>query len=443
MSDGSRREDRVYRRVINAWCMYDWANSAFATTVMSALFPPFYRSLVTEAGLPESNATAYWGYTTSIALLAMALMAPILGATADYTGGKKRYAAFFVTLGLLFTVSFVFIGSGGWLLASVLYLGAVFGFSGANLFYESLLPHIAVRGDIDQVSTRGYAFGYIGGGVVLAVNVLWVMRPSAFGMPDTAFAIRASFASVAVWWGLFSIPFFRRVPQPPPDRVGLGTRAAPLEGFARLIKTFREIRRYRQLVVFLFAFWVYSDGIGTIIRMATAYGDEIGIGLVDMMAALVLTQFVAIPFSFLFGGLAKRLGAKRCILLTLGVYAAVSVSAFFMQTALHFYVLAVVVGTVQGGTGALSRSLFGSMVPRHKASEFFGFFSASVKFAGIAGPLVFGIVSQIAGHSRLSILSLIAFFIVGMAILRRLDVEEGVRVARSAEREHGVSTAGT
>jgi len=425
-------DDKAYRKIINAWCMYDWANSAFATTVMGALFPPFYRALVTESGLAENTATAYWGYTTSIALLVIALIAPVLGAIADYTGGKKRYVAFFAGLGILATAAFVFIGTDTWLLASILYIGGNLGFAGANVFYESLLPHIAQKDDIDQISTKGYALGYVGGGILLVLNVLWIMKPAMFGMPDIAFALRASFFSVSVWWGLFSIPLFRQVPEPPAARE-TGPAINPVKaGFSRLTATFHEVTRYRQLLLFLIAFWIYNDGIGTIIKMATAYGDEIGLKLTDMTIALIMTQFVGVPFSFLFGTLAKKLGTKRSILLALGVYTLISIAGYFMRTATHFYVLAFLVGTVQGGSQALSRSLYGAMVPKHKTAEFFGFFSTSSKFAGIAGPLLFGVVSQIAGQSRLSIVSLIVFFTVGGLLLTRVDVEEGIRVARVA-----------
>lgn len=413
--------------------MYDWANSAFATTIMAALFPPFYRSLVTSAGLAENDATAYWGYTTSIALIVIALIAPVLGAMADYTGGKKRYMAFFVILGVLSTAAFVFIGTDTWVLGSILYIMGNLGFAGANIFYESLLPHIAQKNDIDQISTKGYALGYVGGGILLIVNALWIMKYQLFGMPDIAFALRASFFSVAVWWALFSIPFFRYVPEPPVSKKASPSVNIFKVGFSRLTTTYREVKRYKQLLIFLIAFWLYNDGINTIIKMATAYGDEIGIRVTDMTFALIITQFVGIPFSFLFGRLARKIGAKQSILLALGVYLLISISGYFMQTATHFYILAFMVGTVQGGSQALSRSLFGAMVPKHKAAEFFGFFSTSAKFAGIAGPLLFGLVSQIAGESRLSILSLIVFFIIGGAVLCFVKVEEGITVARNSE----------
>lgn len=413
--------------------MYDWANSAFATTIASALFPPFFRSLVTAAGFSENTATAYWGYTASAALLLIAVVAPILGATADHTGGKKRYMAAFAGFGMVFTASLFLIGDGAWRVAALLYVAAAVGFAGANIFYDSFLPHVASARDIDRVSSRGFALGYLGGGVLLIVNALWVMFPETFGMPGREFAMRASFVSVAVWWGLFSIPFWRHVPEPPISSVP-GRRGAPIiEGARRLAKTLKEIGRYRQLLFFLVAFWIYSDGVGTIVRMATAYGSEIGIGVTDMVVALILTQVVAIPCTLVFARLAGRVGAKRAILLTLVVYSIVAGSAYYMRTAAHFYALAFSVATVQGGCQALSRSLFARMVPRDRSAEFFGFYSTSSKFAGVLGPLVFAATSQLTGNSRFGIVSIVAFFVVGGLLLLRVNVEEGVVAAGGAD----------
>jgi UMF1 family MFS transporter len=432
--------DKAYRKIINSWAMYDWANSAFATTIMAAMFPPFYRSLVTSSGLGEANATAYWAYTTSIALFLIAILAPMLGAMSDHTGGKKLYVAFFAGLGVLSTALFVFLGDDTYVLGSVLFIGGNVGFAGANIFYESLLPHIAKKDDIDQISTRGYALGYVGGGILLVINVLWFMKPAWFFMPGVGFALRASFFSVAVWWALFSIPLFRNVPEPPVVRTSRERTNLFQAGFGRLAHTFHQITRYKQLLLFLVAFWIYNDGIGTIIKMATAYGDEIGINLTDMIIALIITQFVGIPFSFGFGRLARRVGTKPSILIGLGVYTLISIGGFFMRTATHFYILAFVVGTVQGGTQALSRSLYGAMIPKSQSAEFFGFFSTSSKFAGIVGPLLFGVVSQLAGGSRLSIVSLVVFFIVGGVLLLRVDEQEGIRVARQEDTAFAVAS---
>jgi UMF1 family MFS transporter len=423
--------------------MYDWANSAFMTTVTTALFPIVFRTVAVQGGLPEHDATAYWGYTSSLALLLVALTAPLLGATADHTGGKKRYLGAFAAVGIVFTASLALITrqSEAWFLAATLYVLASLGFAGGNVFYDSLLPHVAPGDEIDRVSARGFALGYLGGGLLLALNIAWIRWPHAFGLPNPQIAVRVSFLSVAVWWAAFSIPFFRRVPEPLVVRRP-GAAAVPItEGFRRLAATFRDIRRYRHLGLFLLAYWAYTDGIGTIFRMATAYGHEIGIDPTGMITALILIQVTAIPFTFLFGRLAGVIGAKRSILLSLAVYAGVSVSAYFMTTTAHFYILALAVATVQGGSQALSRSLFGRMVPRHKSAEFFGFYSTSSKFAGMFGPLVFGLISQAAGGSRLSILSIIGFFIVGAILLSRVDIEEGIRAAGREPAPEGAASA--
>jgi UMF1 family MFS transporter len=424
-------ESRAYRRIVNAWCMYDWANSAFATTIMAALLPPYF-SNVAAAGLPATRATSIWAYSVSAAMLLVAVMGPILGAIADYTGSKKRFMRAFLVVAVIFTGLLFFIREGDWLGAVVFYVLASIGNGGANVFYDSLLPHVARPEDIDQVSTRGYALGYLGGGLLLLVNIIWFMMPEMFGFADAGAAVRASFLSVAVWWVIFSVPIFRHVPEPPATRGA--ERANPVRaGFARLRTTLGEVRRYRQLWKFLIAFWLYEDGIGTIIKMATIYGAEIGIGTADLAGALLLTQVVGVPMTFVFGSLAKRLGTKRSILLSLGVYTLISIAGYFMTQAWHFWVLAGMVGTVQGGSQALSRSLFGAMTPKARSGEFFGFFDISSKFAGIAGPLLFGLTAAIAGTSRWSIVSLVVFFVVGGLLLSRVNEAEGISVAQAAD----------
>ena len=433
--------DRAYRKIINSWAMYDWANSAFSTTIMAAVFVPFYRSLVMATGMSKADATAYWGYTAALALFIVALMGPILGAVSDHTGGKKRYVAFFAGMGILGTALLVFLGEDTYLLGSILFIIGNVGFAGANIFYESLLPHIARKDDIDQVSTRGYAMGYVGGGILLVINVLWIVKPAWFFMPGEGFAARASFFSVAVWWALFSIPLFRNVPEPPVVRAARESANALAAGFQRLGHTFRQMRQYRQLLLFLVAFWIYNDGIGTIIKMAVAFGDEIGIEINVLITAVVIMQFVGIPCAFGFGRLARHIGTKRSILIGLVVYMLISIGGYFMQTAAHFYILAFMVGLVQGGTQALSRSLYGAMIPKSQAAEFFGFFSTSSKFAGIVGPLLFAVLSQITGGSRLSILAIIVFFIAGALLLMRVDEQEGIRVAREEDAALAASDA--
>jgi UMF1 family MFS transporter len=423
-------ELKNYKKVINSWSMYDWGKSAFETTIMAAVLPVYYSS-VAAANLPANQATVYWGYTASIALLIIAVLSPILGAIADFKGSKKRYLTYFALVGIAATAMMFFIGTGDWLLASALFIIGNVGLAGGNVFYDSLLPHIARDDDIDQVSTRGYALGYLGGGILLAMNLAMIM----FAPPElTGLMTRLSLASVAIWWLIFSIPLWRNVPEPPrrilPEEQGINPVKA---GFKRLGETFREITKYSELFKFLIAFWLYNDGIGTIIKMATIYGAEIGIGQNSLIGTLLMVQFVGIPFSFLFGWLAKKIGTKVSIYISLGVYTLISIGGYFMTTPVHFWLLGFSVALVQGGSQALSRSLFGRMVPKSQSAEFFGFFSVSAKIAGIVGPLVFALVSQAMGNSRLGIVSLIFFFIAGGLLLTRVDEQEGIRVAKAAD----------
>lgn len=421
-----------------AWCLYDWANSAFAATVMAALFPPFFSSLAQAAGATASEATAYWGYITAGTLLMIALSAPLLGVIADGGSTRKRFLGYFAAAGILATAMMATLGADTWRAAAVLFVVANFGFSGSFIFYESLLPQLASGAEMDKLSTRAYAMGYAGGGILLIINLMMVTQPQWFGLPGPDWAVRLSFVNVAIWWGLFSIPLFRKVPEPfagnSPSRTNDGSIKS---AFFRLAQTFREIRQYRELSTFLAAYWIYNDGIGTIVKMATIYGSEIGIGLTHLMGAMVLTQMIGIPFALLFGRLSGILGVRGAILLSLLAYGLISVSGFFMANATHFYILAAMVGMVQGGAQALSRSLFASMVPRHRTAEFFGFYSTSGKLAGVVGPLVFGLVGHISGTSRLGILSLVFFFAVGGWLLTRVDVLAGGKMALKAEIDAG------
>ena len=446
--------ERTYRRAVNSWAMYDWGNSAFATTIMAAVLPVYY-SGVAGATLPGNRATVYWGYTVSISLVTMACLAPILGAIADFYGVKKRLLLIFAGIGMMGSALLYFVTTGDWLLASELFILGDIGFASADTFYNSLLPHVARPQDIDQVSTRGYAFGYLGGGLLLAFNVAMLLSGQivsavqpllppdlaemvAFLAIDKGMAARISFVSVAVWWGLFTIPLMRYVPEPAAASERRSGVNPIVIGWQRLSRTFHEIRHYRQLFIFLIAFWVYNDGIGTIINMATIYGKEIQIDDASLIGALLMTQFVGIPFAFLFGWLAKWLGTKRSIYLGLAVYTLICCAAYFITTWWHFWVLAFMVGTVQGGSQALSRSLFGAMSPKAKTAEFFGFYGMSSRFAGIFGPFLFAVVGQITGTSRLSIIALIVFFVIGGLLLRRVDEQEGIRVAREEDAIVGV-----
>ena len=422
--------------------MYDWALSAVQTTVMVAVFPIFFIQ-VAGSEIGETAANQHWATANSIAVAVVAILSPILGAIADYAAAKKSLLAAFMLLGVAACLGMYFIGHGDIRLAFALFVLVAIAAAGSAVFYESLLPHIADETEVDRVSTAGYAIGYIGGGVLLALNLAWIEKPEWFGLPSgdgltptqATLPARLAMVSVAVWWVVFSIPLFRRVPEPPralesDERAGEN----PVKmAFVRLGETFRELRGYKQAFLMLLAFLIYNDGISTIQKMAVAYGTELGIERSALIGAILIVQFVGIPFTFLFGMLAGWLGAKRSVLLGLAVYVGISIVGYFMTTAAHFFVLAGLVGMVQGGTQALSRSLFSAMIPRHKSGEFFGFYSVFNKFAGIFGPLLFAVVIGSTGSSRNAILSVILFFVAGAIILTFVDVEEGERVARKAE----------
>jgi len=401
MDDGAPKDpsflsEQDYQRAVNGWAMYDWANSGFAVVILTAIFPVYYRELALAARAAPQAATAYWAYTTSLSLLLVALIGPLAGAAADLLGVKKRFLAVALWLGVLGTLSLALLGAGEYLFASVLFAIANLGFAGGNIFYEALLPQVARTNDLDRVSARGYALGYLGGGLLLVINALWLYRPDWFWMADRSVALRACFISVAAWWLIFAMPLFRVVAEPPTPERSCSFFAIG-DSMARLQQTFREVRRYRELTVFLLAFWLYNDGIGTIIKLAAAYGDEIGIDRNDMLGALILTQFIGFPCSIGFGALAHSWGAKRAIFSGLAVYLAISVAGFFIRSSWQFYGLAIMVGVVQGGTQAISRSLFAAMVPRSRSAEFFGFFSTGEKVAGIVGPALGGGLAAVAG----------------------------------------------
>ena len=334
--------DLSHKKIIRSWQLYDWANSAFATTIMAAILPVFYSS-VACSGLGKTTATSYWGYSNTIAMLIVGVMAPILGAIADHTGRRKGFLGGFAALGILATALMTGIGYGMWFYASLLYIFARVGFGGANIFYDSLLPHVAEPGEIDRVSAEGYAYGYLGGGILLAFNLLMILKPDFFGIPDAQWASRISFLSVAVWWVVFSMPIFKNVPEVPAVVSKGESPNSLLAGYQRLSRTFRDIRRFKELIKFLAAFWLYNDGVGTIIIMAVIFGAEVGIGKGHLIGAILMVQFLGVPFSVIFGRLPKRLGIKNSIILALGIYTIISLLGYFMEKPVHFWLLAFLV----------------------------------------------------------------------------------------------------
>ncbi len=424
--------DSVRKKAIWAWTMYDWGNSAFATTIMAAVLPVYYTS-VAASGLPAYQATAYWAFTSSIGALIAAIASPILGAVADFRGSKKPFLAIFMGIGVAATALMYFIQTGDWLLASILFVFGQVGFAGSLVYYDALLPHVANPDEIDMVSSRGYAMGYIGGGILLAVNLAMIMlSPESM----TGLMTRLSFVTVGIWWFVFTLPLLKYVSEPARRLIKGEENFQPFQAaFSRLGNTFKEIRKYRDLSLFLLAFWVYSNGIGTIIVMATAYGNELGFSRTTLIGTLLLVQFLGAPFAILFGRLAKRIGAKKALFASLGIYCVIAILGFFLYHEWQFWALGALVATVQGGSQALSRSLMGRLIPKSKSAEFYGFFSVFEKFATILGPLLFGVVATIARQSRLSIVSLIIFFLIGIFILTRVNIDRGSLVAQAEDAE--------
>lgn len=427
------------RSELRAWAMYDWANSAMITSIVTALFPIYYAS-VAAAGIPPAQATFRFGVTTTTGMVIVALLAPILGALSDVTGSKKRFLAAFLALGATSVGLLFFIQRGDWIAASVLFVLATIGANASFVFYDALLPHVARPGEMDRLSTSGYALGYVGGGLLLAVQLAWILKPGAFGLPhgddltgsQATLPTRLAFLSVAVWWVLFSLPLLRHVREPKHPRASIaGSGTGFGDALGRLRATARDLRRYPEAGLMLLAFLIYNDGIGTIVRMAAIYGTEIGIGRSSLIGSILLVQCIGIPFAFLFGGLASRFGAKRMILVGLVIYLIVSIYGYFLRTGRDFLVLACLVGIAQGGTQALSRSLFASMIPARRSGEFFGIFAVMEKFAGIFGPALFSLAIALTGSSRAAILSVLLFFVAGGVLLTRVDVEAGRRRATS------------
>jgi len=417
----------LHRRELRAWAMYDWANSAFMTVVIASVFPIFFAQ-VANSGTDPQTATSRFTVATIVSLAIIAVIAPVLGAIADQIPIRKKLLGAFLALGALCTAAMAWIDSGHWQLASVLFVLARIGAMGSIVFYDSLLPHICETEEIDSVSTAGYAIGYLGGGILLGVLLAAIANAPIAGL-SSADLTRIGFVVVALWWVGFALPLFFRVPEPPSQNKSIQMGAALRDSFSSLRNTLHELKKYRQATLFLLAFLVYNDGIGTIIKLAVIYGSEVGLAKEHLIAAILITQFVGIPCTFAFGQMARWTGTKRSIFIALAVYTVVSVIGYFMRTPLHFYLLAGLVGMVQGGTQALSRSLFASMIPIHKATEFFGLFAVFEKFAGILGPAVFWLMLTFTGSSRNGILAVILFFALGAWLLSRVDVQAGRRTA--------------
>jgi len=426
------RMDRIAdKKTVLSWVLYDWANSAFSTTVIAGFFPVFFKQYMS---LETDVATSTFRLATanSIASVVVAVLSPVLGAIADKGGAKKKLLFLFAMMGVVMTGALRFVQGGDWELAVLIYVAAAVGFSSANSLYDSLLVSVAPGRRADYVSALGFAFGYLGGGILFSLNVAMTLDPGFFGLRDPQEAVRVSFVMVAVWWAVFSIPLLVFVREAPAETVGY--RRTVAEGLRQLKRTFDEIKKLKTVSLFLLGYWCYIDGVDTITRMAVDYGLSLGFDVNNLVVALLITQFVGFPAAIAFGKIAEKKGAKTGIYIGIAVYVAVCVWAYRMKNVWEFYVLAVSVGLVLGGVQSLSRSFYSRIIPRNKAAEFFGFYNMLGKSAAVVGPLLMGGVGVLTGNPHVAILSVILLLVAGAVLLGRVSESRGQVAARELEK---------
>lgn len=417
------------KKKVLSWTLYDWANSAFATTVMAGFFPIFFEKYWSNPELVDQS-TFYLGVSNSAGSLIVAMMAPFLGAVSDTGSTKKKFLFTFAFLGILATSLLWFVEQGDWQLAAILYAVGAIGFASSNVFYDSLLPSVAKKHEFDFVSSLGYSLGYLGGGVLFIINILMYQNPQWFGIPDATTAIRLSFVSVAVWWGIFSIPIFLFIPEPK-NKDNVSLLSAISLGWTQLKSTFKEIRKMKIVGLFLLSYWLYMDGVDTIIRMAGKLALSMGFEASDMLSVLIMVQLIGFPAGLLFNWFSSIITPKKAVLVAIFFYTIATSSAYFMNSRLHFYILAGIIGLFQGGIQAISRSLFARLVPKGKEGEFFGFYNMLGKFSAVVGPVLLGTVTLVTGNARMGLFALVILFIGGGLLLIRVDFDEGERIAKN------------
>lgn len=402
----------------NSWMFYDWANSAYSIIISTAVFPLFYKAAATKAGISAANSTAYLGYTIAIATFILAMLGPILGTIADYKGYKKKFFTFFFFVGVLSTAMLAFIPSEKWLFLLICYTFTAIGFAGANVFYDAFLVDITSEEKMNAVSARGFGLGYIGSTIPFLISIVIIVLAQQEVLPiSTIIASKMAFLITAAWWGLFTIFLLKNVQQ----QYFIEPEKNPvINSFKRLGETFKNVKQYRSVFLFLIAYFFYIDGIGTIITMSTAYGSDLGISSTNLLVILFVTQVVAAPFAILYGKLSDRFTGKKMLYIGIIIYIIVCIYAYFLKTTLDFWILAMLIATSQGGIQSLSRSYFAKLVPKANSNEFFGFYNIFGKFASIMGPLLVGAIAQMTGHSNMGVFSLIILFLVGIAVLARV-----------------------
>lgn len=402
-----------------SWALYDWANSAYSMTITSTVLPIYFKSVAESGGMSSSNSTALWGYTISLSTMVVSLLAPILGTIADYKGNKKKFFKFFFTIGVLFTTLLAFIPENSPILLLFCYGFTLIGFSGTNIFYDAFLVDVSSKDRMDKVSSYGFALGYIGSTIPFIISIAVVLLSQKNILPiSLPMACKMTFLITSIWWLIFTIPLLKNVNQ----IYYVEPESNPVKNsFKRLFLTLKEIKNHKNIFLFLIAYFFYIDGVDTIIGMATSYGTDLGISMVALLIILLLTQFVAFPFTILYGKLSEKFGAKKLLYIGIATYTIICIYGYFIKTALDFWILAMAVGSAQGGIQAISRSFFGKMVPKEHANEFFGFYNIFGKFAAIIGPLLVAIITQATGQTRNGILSLIILFVLGFICLGKVE----------------------
>jgi UMF1 family MFS transporter len=416
-------------RKVKGWALYYWGNHAFTTAILTVFFPIFFKDYWNH-GVDPSVSTFRLGLANSGASLIVAFTAPVIGAIADKGGHKKRFLLGSAFMGAVMAFALHFVDVGQWQWAMFFYMAASIGYWWGNVFGDSMLVSVSEPGKFDMTSAIGYFSGYLGGGIFLILGLVMSLKPQLFGLPDPTAAVKLILILTAVWWLLFSIPLWFWVPEPASAGGGEDLGHAVRDGFRQLAETFRHVRSYKPVFMFLVAYWVYIDGVNTIIQMAVDYGKAIGFSTNDLIMAVVLVQFVGIPAALMFGRIGERIGPKKGIFIGLTVYTFVSLFASFMHSAWQFYALAAMIGLVQGGVQLLSRSYYARLVPAERAGEFFGFYNMLGEFAAIIGPFLIGTVSLLTGSPRISILSVILLFAIGAVLLARVENP-------AAEQAHG------
>ncbi|TKC20162.1 MFS transporter [Robertmurraya kyonggiensis] len=401
-----------------SWALYDWANSAYTIVIVTAILPLYFKSAATEAGISASTSTAYWGYANSFSTLIVALLAPILGTIADFKGFKKRFFTFFAALGIIFTLLLAVVPADQWMILLIVFVLTSIGFAGSNVFYDAFLVDVTTEKRMNRISASGFAYGYIGSTIPFVISIAIIVLAQTGTIPlSVPVASQIAFVITALWWGIFTIPMLKNVEQKYyVERVPNPVKAS----FKKLLVTFKNIKVYRPLFLFLLAYFFYIDGVNTIIKMSTAYGSDLGIDSTTLLIVLFVTQVVAAPFTVLFGKLGTKYGDKQLIMVGICIYIFICCYAFFLDSALDFWILAMFVGMAQGGIQSLSRSYFGKLVPKESSNEFFGFYNIFGKFAAVAGPLLLGVTTHITGKTNYGVFTLVILFIVGAVILLRV-----------------------